>query len=196
MTYKDWKARQDAAYGAGTVEKFKNMWYNESADKKQYENYKARLGADAPKSFAAFQQLKYNSENYKDLTGYYRYKGANPTSDRRFWTAHKSVKALHDEGKVRTTGTLVAPPLGRVAIKANEHAEKRFASRGITLEWTQNIIDNADFALKQRKGTQYAFYTSEGFAVLDNNGEIGTAGQLDERGKLLYDEVMKHVRAK
>lgn len=86
MTYKDWKARQDAAYGAGTVEKFKNMWYNESADKKQYENYKARLGADAPKSFAAFQQLKYNSENYKDLTGYYRYKGANPTSDRRFWT--------------------------------------------------------------------------------------------------------------
>ena len=196
MTYKDWKARQDAAYGAGTVEKFKNMWYNESADKKQYENYKARLGADAPKSFAAFQQLKYNSENYKDLTGYYRYKGANPTSDRRFWTAHKAVKALHDEGKVRTTGTLVAPPLGRVAIKANEHAEKRFASRGITLEWTQNIVDNADFALKQRKGTQYAFYTSEGFAVLDNNGEIGTAGQLDERGKLLYDEVMKHVRAK
>ena len=64
------------------------------------------------------------------------------------------------------------------------------------LEWTQNIIDNADFALKQRRGTQYAFYTSGGFAVLDNNGEIGTAGQLDERGKLLYDEVMKHVRAK
>lgn len=196
MTYKDWKARQDAAYGTGTVEKFKNMRYNESADKKQYENYKARLGADAPKSFAAFQQLKYNSEGYKDLTGYYRYKGANPTSDKRFWTAHKVVKALHDEGKVRTTGTLVAPPLGRVAVKANEHAEKRFASRGITLEWTQNIIDNADFALKQRKGTQYAFYTSKGFAVLDNNGEIGTAGQLDERGKLLYDEVMKHVRAK
>ena len=165
MTYKDWKARQDGAYGTGTVEKFKNMWYNETADKKQYENYKARLGADAPKSFAAFQQLKYNSEDYKDLTGYYRYKGANPTSDKRFWTAHKAVKALHDEGKIRTTGT-------------------------------QNIIDNADFALKQRKGTQYAFYTSGGFAVLDNNGEIGTAGQLDERGKLLYDEVMKHVRAK
>lgn len=196
MTYKDWKARQDGAYGTGTVEKFKNMWYNETADKKQYENYKARLGADAPKSFAAFQQLKYNSEDYKDLTGYYRYKGANPTSDKRFWTAHKAVKALHDEGKVRTTGTLVAPPLGRVAVKANEHAEKRFASCGITLEWTQNIIDNADFALKQRRGTQYAFYTSGGFAVLDNNGEIGTAGQLDERGKLLYDEVMKHVRAK
>ena len=172
------------------------MWYNETADKKQYENYKARLGADAPKSFAAFQQLKYNSEDYKDLIGYYRYKGANPTSDKRFWTAHKAVKALHDEGKIRTTGTLAAPPPGRVAVKANEHAEKRFASRGITLEWTQNIIDNADFALKQRKGAQYAFYTSEGFAVLDNNGEIGTAGQLDERGKPLYDEVMKYVRAK
>ena len=40
MTYKDWKARQDGAYGTGTVEKFKNMWYNETADKKQYENYR------------------------------------------------------------------------------------------------------------------------------------------------------------
>ncbi len=196
MTYKDWKTQQDATHGAGTVEKARAMSYNEKADRVQFEKYKSRLGADAPKSFAAFQQLKYNSEDYKDLTGYYRYKGANSTSDKRFWTAHKAVKALHDEGKVRTTGTLVAPTLGRVAIKANKHAEKRFTSRGITLEWTQNIIDNADFALKQRKGTQYAFYTSEGFAVLDNNGEIGTAGQLDERGKLLYDEVMKHVRAK
>ena len=50
--------------------------------------------------------------------------------------------------------------------------------------------------MKLNKILTYAFYTSEGFAVLDNNGEIGTAGQLDERGKLLYDEVMKHVRAK
>lgn len=197
MTYEDWKARQDAAYGAGTVEKFKNMWYNESADKKKYENYKARLGDEAPKSFKAFQQLKYdNPEQYKDLAGYYRYRGYNPSSDKRFYEAHKAVKALHDSGKIRATGTLVAPPQGRTVADINDHAKGRFAERGLTKDWAQGIIDNADFALKQRRGTQYAYYTSTGFAVLDINGEVGTAGQLDERGQLLYDEVMKHVGRK
>lgn len=196
MTYQDWKSRQDAVYGSGAVEKSRKMWYHESDDKKQYEKYLARLGDDAPKSFEAFQQLKYNSDQYEDLSRYYRYKGANPSSDKRFWTAHKAVRKLYSEGRIRATGTLVAAPLGRVAINLNKHAEKRFDERGLTMEWAQNIIDHADFALKQREGTQYTFYTSKGFVVLDNNGEIGTAGPLDERGKLLYDEVMKHVGRK
>lgn len=194
MTYREWKVIQDGKYGAGTVDLQRKMRYNETRDSEQYALYQERLGNDAPKSFAAFQKLKYSDkEGYDDLVEYFRYKGENSTSDKRFWNANNAVKDLRRDGKVRTTGTLVSAPLGRVAVKANEHAEKRFASRGITLEWTQNIINNADFALNQRNGTQYAFYTSEGFAVLDNNGEVGTAGQLDERGKLLYDEVMKYV---
>lgn len=194
MTYREWKVIQDGKHGAGTVDLQRKMRYNELKDSDQYVAYRERLGNDAPKSFAEFQRIKYNDkEQYNDLVGYFQYKGENSTSDKRFWNANNAVKDLRRDGKVRTTGTLVSAPLGRVAVKANEHAEKRFASRGITLEWTQNIINNADFALNQRNGTQYAFYTSEGFAVLDNNGEVGTAGQLDERGKLLYDEVMKYV---
>ena len=197
MTYNDWKNKQNAAYGDGAVEKSRKIWYNESADKKQYESYKARLGNEAPKSFKAFQQLKYdNPEQYKDLAGYYRYRGYNPSSDKRFYEAHKAVKALHDSGKIRATGTLVAPPQGRTVVDINDHAKGRFAERGLTKDWVQGIIDTADFALKQRRGTQYAYYTSTGFAVLEINGEVGTAGPLGERGQLLYDEVMKHVGRK
>ena len=67
------------------------------------------------------------------------------------------------------------------------------AERGITQEWAQQIIDNADFAIKQRRGTQYAYYTKDGFAVLGNNGVLGTTGQLNEGGQTLYDEVMKNA---
>ena len=68
------------------------------------------------------------------------------------------------------------------------------AERGITQEMAQQIIDNADFAIKQRRGSQYAYYTKDGFAVLDNNGVLGTTGPLDEGGKTLYDEVMKNAK--
>lgn len=68
MTFEEWKAQQDAKYGAGTVDKMRKMGYNESADKKQFEAYKSRLGADAPKSFKAFQAVKYDdSDKYAAL---------------------------------------------------------------------------------------------------------------------------------
>lgn len=194
MTYDDWKSKQNEVYGDGAVEKSRKIRYNESADKKQYESYKNRLGDEAPKSFKAFQQLKYdNPEQYKDLTGYYQYRGYNPSSDKRFYEANKAVKALYDSGKIRATGTLVSPPQGRLIVEPNPHAMNTFTKRGITQADAQEIIDNAIFALKQRQGTQYAFYTEKGYAVLRNDGLLTSLGWLDEGGRLLYDEVIKHV---
>ncbi|MBP3435876.1 MAG: hypothetical protein J6K62_06085 [Clostridia bacterium] len=47
------------------------MAYNRSADKSQFNAYKSRLGADAPKNFEAFQKLKYDNpelwESYKTI---------------------------------------------------------------------------------------------------------------------------------
>ena len=197
MTYAEWKAKQDALHGAGTVDRERKKAYNESKDREQWGAYRERLGDEAPSKFSDFQTIKYsNDSEYHDLVGYYRYKGENPDSDKRFWMAHNAMKNLYDEGKIRATGTLVAPPVGIVPLKPNAHAKARFVERGITMKWVRDTVDSADFALKQRKGTQYAFYTNEGFVVLNNKGEIGTAGRLDERGMELYKEVMKHVRDK
>ena len=70
-TYNEWKAMQDAAYGSGTVDKLRKIGYNESADKSQFERYKEWLGSNAPKTFEAFQKLKYDNpelwESYKTL---------------------------------------------------------------------------------------------------------------------------------
>ena len=70
-TYNEWKAMQDAAYGSGTVDKLRKIGYNESADKSQFERYKALMDDDFPATFEAFQKLKYNNpelwESYKIL---------------------------------------------------------------------------------------------------------------------------------
>ena len=194
MTYREWKVIQDGKYGAGTVDLQRKMRYNELKDSDQYAAYRERLGNNAPKSFVAFQKLKYSDKKgYDDLVSYYRYKGNNPTSEKSFYEADKMVKNLRELGKIRTTGVIVAPPTNRNIVKLSDHAIARLSERGITEEGVQSIIDHAHFAVKQRNGTQYAFYTSDGFAVLDDIGVIGTAGPLDERGKILYNEVIKHV---
>lgn len=193
-TYKQWKEMQDAKYGAGTVDKERKKWANQTADKEQLKQYRSLLGNEAPRSLADFQTLKYdNPTAYDDLTGYYRYKNNNPNSNRGFYNANKAVKDLRSTGSIKATGTVTNAPKGRSIVTVNEHAAQRMAERDITLKAAQNIIKNAKFALKQRKGTQYAFYSSEGYAVLDNDGMLTSIGWLDEGGKTLYDEVMKNA---
>ena len=70
-TYNEWKAMQDAAYGSDTVDKLRKMGYNESSDKQQFERYKEWLGSNAPKTFEAFQKLKY-SDDWRPFKAYTR----------------------------------------------------------------------------------------------------------------------------
>ena len=195
MTYKDRKKSQDELHGAGTVDKKRKMAYNESADKVQFGLYKERLGSDAPKSFKDFQKIKYDAPDlYDNLNGYYKYKENNPDSNINFYNADKAIKELRASGQIRAKGIVTSPPRDRVIIQPNDHALKRMQERNITIEKAQSFINDADFALKQRKGTQYAYYTSEGFAVLDNEGVLNSVGLLDDGGKKLYQEVMRYVK--
>lgn len=70
--YEEWKAQQDKKYGAGTVDKERKKAQNEAADFKQYQGMKSILKENSPKSFAEFQNLKYNKlgefENLKRTT--------------------------------------------------------------------------------------------------------------------------------
>ena len=62
ITYKEWKAMQDEAYGPEIVDKMRKYEYNKNADMLQFERYKEWLGSNAPKTFAAFQKLKYSDD--------------------------------------------------------------------------------------------------------------------------------------
>lgn len=68
-TYKQWKEMQAEKYGSGAVDTARKMTYNKSADKKQYERYKALMDDDFPDTFEDFQKLKYDTP---ELWGSYK----------------------------------------------------------------------------------------------------------------------------
>jgi len=61
MNYEGWYEQHVVGkYGQEQADVMKKMVSNESADREQFHRYKDVLGKDAPKSFAGFQDLKYN----------------------------------------------------------------------------------------------------------------------------------------
>lgn len=194
MTYREWKEKYVKENGEGSLELARKKAYNETADQEQYQRYADRLGEDAPDSFADFQSLKYEDpEQYKDLTGLYHYAGENPGSSRVYYEGNKAAIALREAGEIRAKGIVVKPPTDFVIHSENAHAMQRLAERSLTLDEVQNYIDNAVFALKQQNGTVYAFYSKDGFAAMDVNGQLRTAGRLDEKGKKLFHGVVKRI---
>jgi len=61
MTYSEWLTMKKRQHGEETVDTAFKRIRRESSDRKQFEEYKAVLGKNAPKSFAKFQDLKYNN---------------------------------------------------------------------------------------------------------------------------------------
>lgn len=171
----------------------RKMVYNESADRKQYAEYKERLGKYAPRSFDKFRNVKYrDSEQYTDLKAYYQYKRLNTESDKRFYEANKAMQKLSKAGQIKATGTVVKR--NRIVVTGKrDHAKAQMLARNIDDKTVQQIIDKSDFALKQQNGGVYSFYSSKGFAAVNLNGELRTVGPLNEGGKILYKEIMKYV---
>jgi SPP1 gp7 family putative phage head morphogenesis protein len=60
MTYKEWRKGLDEKHGKNQVDIMEKKIRNKTADKKQHNRYRERLGNDVPKSFGNFQDLKYN----------------------------------------------------------------------------------------------------------------------------------------
>lgn len=134
MTYEQWRAKQNELYGAGTVEKLRAMGYNESADKVQFENYKKRLGADAPRSFKDFQNLKYNNKvKYDELAGLYSYKGRVPEATKTDYANYKAVKATGVIGTVRV-------PPESIAVESLAFNDAHGTRHGCTLDDAKSYV--------------------------------------------------------
>lgn len=69
ITYQEWYEAR-AKENPKEFDLARKKIYNESADKKQYEKFKAEFGKNAPSSFVDFQTLKYSKEwsSYKKYT--------------------------------------------------------------------------------------------------------------------------------
>ena len=70
MSYQEWYAMKEKQHGKDAMELSRKKVERESSDRKQFEGYKAVLGKNAPKTFAKFQDLKYNSGEWEAFKSY------------------------------------------------------------------------------------------------------------------------------
>ena len=111
MTYREWYGKY--VEGNPAAEATAKTSKNESADRKQFEEYKKLLGKDMPKSFADFQNLKYNEpEKWEKLK---KKKNIFSEISKKDWSDEFKDKARNSYEKFETAGfTLSAHALSRI----------------------------------------------------------------------------------
>ncbi|MDD2584990.1 MAG: minor capsid protein, partial [Bacteroidales bacterium] len=169
ISYKDWYQKYVVdKYGQEQVDIMRKKLENETSDFEQYQRYKKLLGDDMPaKSFAEFQELKYNKvDEWRDIKGLYRYLIANPESNKEYYSVNKGIKKLISEGKVpETIGTAVKPiPVEFLSIQ--KHALKRMEQRNVTEADARSYINNASVMFKQSNGLKNMYYSHAGAAAV------------------------------
>lgn len=166
--YDDWYNEEVASRGEERFKQDQKRDRNIGQDQEQYERYKDVLGKDAPKTFADFQDMKYNNtERWNDTKGLYRYVNKHPESNRTFYEVDKYVKGLKAEGLVSVKMGAAVKPQPVQFDNIAEHAAKRLVERSITAEQARNYIANAKVAFYQAGGQKRGLLSSEGFAVVN-----------------------------
>jgi len=167
--------------------------YNESTDKKQYAEYKARLGSDMPKGgFLAFQKLKYSDDKtYGELKDYYRYKGRVPEAKKSDFQIARKIKDLGVVGTVRV-------PAAKIDVSRLSAKDSHAFHHGCSIEDAKKYIYNAKVSIVKNRwdGLSINFYSFEGAAYLDyETQKLKTAySKKDFRkkeGEINVDDILK-----
>lgn len=184
MTYDEW-AEWKKSEDPEVWELYQKKSQNYAADKKQFEQYKKRLGKNAPKSVDDFQEIKYNNpEKYSTLKEHYRYKGRVPEATAEDFKKYQKVKATG------VIGTIRVPPQKIDAsnlVFRDEHA----AHHGCTVEEARGFVKTAYCSVTRKKwdGFSINFYSANGAAYIDKDTlEIKTSFPRSE-----YDPTTKGI---
>lgn len=184
MTYSEWVEsltdKQKEAF-----EKNVKMYRNRSSDKKQYANYKERLGyKNVPKTFDLFQDMKYNYVGkYEDLRYYYRNINGRPI---------EYVKIDRELERLGITNKGKAYPVEDIEIKGwRVHAENRLAGSGLTKADALKFKDNAIAIMKRfpEPERQFNYYSENGIiGIKEVDGIVQTV-----IGRDRYDETTNQI---
>ena len=179
--WEEWKKSEDPK----VWEVYQKKSQNYSSDKKQFDEYKKRLGKNAPKSIDDFQEIKYNNpEKYSTLKEHYRYKGRVPEATAEDFKKYQKVKATG------VIGTIRVPPQKIDAsnlVFRDEHA----AHHGCTVEEARGFVKTAYCSVTRKKwdGFSINFYSANGAAYIDKDTlEIKTSFPRSE-----YDPTTKGI---
>lgn len=174
MTYGEWYDKMVSEKGKGWVETERQKAYNESADRKQYEEYKNRLGKDVPADFKSFQALKYDTPDaWNDTKEFFAYKGRVPEASRDDFKVFEAIESTGVYGVIRVPPEAV--DVSSLRFDAAHIALRRHPS---TEADAKSFIENAVYSLNRthwRDGPYVNFYSQKGAAYVHESGTIRTA---------------------
>ncbi|MDU2680462.1 MAG: minor capsid protein [Clostridium sp.] len=97
MTYQDWHDKFVVdRYGKDKTEVFEKMIKNKASDRKQLNRFKEVLGKESPKTLKDFQDLKYNSNEWKLVKDYVKSRENNMISVFTPYSQYKEYKGIID----------------------------------------------------------------------------------------------------
>ena len=171
-TYPKWMESLKEQHGEKTVDIALKKIHNKTSDRKQWEQYRRRLGKDVPRGFKDFQTLKYNNpEQWEQLKGFYKYKGWVPEASRADYKAYEKLSSMDLKGTVRV-------PPEPINADLLEFKDEHGKHHGCTIEDARNYIKNAKCSIRRAKWNGYHtnYYSFDGAAyVEDKIQKINTA---------------------
>lgn len=162
-TYPEWLEKKFEEDPEGTALEFKKV-ARASADKKQWQEYRAIVGNAVPNSLDKFQDLKYtNPKEWNYTKGLKRYKAEVPEATKKDYDNYLAVKAAGVQGKIRVP----ARPIEVDRLDFNDAHAKR---HGCTLEDAKSYIRTSKCSITRKRwdGESVNYYSFDGATYVDS----------------------------
>ena len=111
----------------------------------------------------------------------------------KYYNATEALKKMRESGIIRTTGKYTKDFVVPQNLDfESAHLIERMKERNLSKEYIYDIINNPNVVLSTRRGKQYVFYSEKGFAAVNVDGKIQTAGHLDVGGNNVLEVAKKY----
>lgn len=111
----------------------------------------------------------------------------------KYYNATEALKKMRESGIIRTTGKYTKDFVIPQNLNfESAHLIERMKERNLSKEYIYDIINNLNVVLSTRRGKQYVFYSEKGFAAVNVDGKIQTAGHLDVGGNNVLEVAKKY----
>nr|DAT38321.1 MAG TPA: minor capsid protein [Caudoviricetes sp.] len=187
------------------ADKLKVKGLREAIDCAEDETLKKELSEDYEKASARLSMHNAEYNHFCESNGLKRYddrlsiakwnrsEAMKAVHAAKYYNATEALKNMRESGIIRTTGKYTKDFVIPQNLNfESAHLIERMKERNLSKEYIYDIINNPNVVLSTRRGKQYVFYSEKGFAAVNVDGKIQTAGHLDVGGNNVLEVAKKY----
>ena len=187
------------------ADKLKAKGLREAIDCAEDKTLKKELSEDYEKASARLSMHNAEYNHFCESNGLKRYddrlsiakwnrsEAMKAVHATKYYNATEALKKMRESGIIRTTGKYTKDFIVPQNLNfEGTHLVARMKERNLSEEYIYDIINNPNAVLSTRRGKQYVFYSEKGFAAVNVDGKIQTAGHLDVGGNSVLEVAKKY----